>query len=337
MLPKRKLSVILVVLLIGIIIVVTLWYEPKSSSSVVPSWTPSSSLNITDYVQVNPQFFVLPKRKFDDTSTLVLVTSSCHQADQRNEIRKTWADTDRIRKYHVEVNFVIGVDSSGGVPNEVTKESAEHQDILVVNVIDTYLNLTLKSVFMLQYLSNIDGITDSLKTVLKTDDDCYVNVKALARMAKHLSAKPTMVGALLGEKLEKLPVIRPSDHPKAGQDKWAVPYWMYKPDHFPKSLSGSGYAWQLSMSSCLYKASLEMPFIMLEDVYVTGFLAKKCHMSLKNSIRFKYMGIPEDRFCLVDPLKDVVIHRVDLAKMHQRMLYNKVFSSDQNGIIDCIF
>ena len=59
------------------------------------------------------------------------------------------------------MNFVLGVE--GYSLSEVINEEAErHQDILVVNVLDSYMNLTLKSVFMLKYLSDITGLHEGL-------------------------------------------------------------------------------------------------------------------------------------------------------------------------------
>ena len=69
------------------------------------------------------------------------------------------------RKHNTEVNFVLGL--QGNMSEMINKEAERHQDILVVNVLDSYMNLTLKSVFMLKYLSDISGLYESLQTVLK--------------------------------------------------------------------------------------------------------------------------------------------------------------------------
>ena len=58
------------------------------------------------------------------------------------------------------------------------------------------MNLTLKSVFILKYLSDINGLSDNLKTVMKTDDDCYVNIQALAHLTKMGNMGKTFLGKL---------------------------------------------------------------------------------------------------------------------------------------------
>ena len=76
----------------------------------------------------------------------------------------------------------------------ISDEIKVFSDILVVNVIDSYMNLTLKSVFILKYLSDINGLSDNLKTVMKTDDDCYVNIQALAHLTKMGNMGKTFIG-----------------------------------------------------------------------------------------------------------------------------------------------
>ena len=78
----------------------------------------------------------------------------------------------------------------------INEESEKHRDILVVNVLDSYMNLTLKSVFMLKYLSDISGLYESLQTVLKTDDDCYVNIPGEIGFSKTYSTVHTRLPKL---------------------------------------------------------------------------------------------------------------------------------------------
>ena len=45
---------------------------------------------------------------------------------------------------------------------------------------------------------------------------------------------------------------------------------MYDGKYYPNILSGSGYVMTRSVAECLYKASLMLPYLHLEDVLVTG-------------------------------------------------------------------
>ena len=46
---------------------------------------------------------------------------------------------------------------------------------------------------------------------------------------------------------------------------------MFSGPEFPYLASGAGYAVSRGAASCMYKELLELPFLHLEDVFVTGF------------------------------------------------------------------
>lgn len=58
--------------------------------------------------------------------------------------------------------------------------------------------------------------------------------------------------------------------------KWAVPRYMYAKPTFPPFLSGSGYLVTSEAARCVLEESRRIPFIHLEDVYVTGICAEAC-------------------------------------------------------------
>lgn len=49
-----------------------------------------------------------------------------------------------------------------------------------------------------------------------------------------------------------------------------TPRYMYDRAIYPKYLSGSGYVFTIDAAAKLYNASLELPILHLEDVYLTG-------------------------------------------------------------------
>ena len=90
---------------------------------------------------------------------------------------------------------------------------------------------------------------------------------------------------------------------------------MYPSEHFPMSISGTGYMFPVSIAECLIKSATKVPFLILEDVYVTGLLSKLCDVSLKNSQQFEYMGIGDDRSSAEKLLKLVLTHRANMTEM----------------------
>jgi beta-1,3-galactosyltransferase 1 len=165
-------------------------------------------------------------------------------------------------------------------------------DILQESFIDAYNNLTLKSMFMLKFVTTImnSAPPDSIKFILKVDDDCYVNLKSLLKYTNILAKySHTMVGHVLGE---DSPVIRPlANSTERYSTKWEVPYYIY-PDKetFPNALSGSGYLMHSGDVDCLYRRGLEIPFVNLEDIFITGLAVKSCQLTLRSSPKFHFLG-----------------------------------------------
>ena len=91
--------------------------------------------------------------------------------------------------------------------------------------------------------------------------------------------------------------------------KWEIPKYIYGPEKLPNALSGSGYMMKNHVVKCLYEKGLQIPFINLEDIFITGLAAEKCKdegILLRNSPRFHYMG---RHLCLVKKY-DILVHRL---------------------------
>ena len=118
---------------------------------------------------------------------------------------------------------------------------------------------------------------------------------------------------------KNLAVLRPNCTDTASKftsDKWSIPTYMYKRDHFPNSVSGIGYLMPSRVVSCLYHKGLDTQYIFLDDVFVTGLLRVKCRLSLRDNDRIKFMG---QDICKVDSKSDLVIHNVKGAKAMSEM------------------
>ena len=108
---------------------------------------------------------------------------------------------------------------------------------------------------------------------------------------------------------------------------------MYPAEHFPMSVSGTGYLFPISIAECLVKNSANVPFLVLEDVYVTGLLSKYCQVVLKNSENFLYMGIGDMDAYVTNPY-DVMIHRVNMDEMHDK--FKHYWKSEGDGYMEDI-
>ena len=68
-------------------------------------------------------------------------------------------------------------DKDGSSDTELSEEHSKHQDLLQFDFVDSYLNLTMKTGFMLKWLHSRPDCLESTKFVMKVDDDAFVNPK----------------------------------------------------------------------------------------------------------------------------------------------------------------
>ena len=146
-------------------------------------------------------------------------------------------------------------------------EAEDNNDIILEDFHDTYLNLTLKTTFLLKWVAASCG---DAKFVFKVDDDVFVNPERLwsSLESSHLYSvmvnmpenrvtgtgdkyKPTNIDyALIGHVMNTVPIRDP-------QSKWYLPPTFYPLNIFPSFLSGTGYIFTGSLAPVLYACTLQ--------------------------------------------------------------------------------
>jgi hypothetical protein len=122
-------------------------------------------------------------------SLFISVISGPNNFDRRAAIRRTWPIhlTNQTNLDHpldlVGFGFVIGQTNDSVVQQKVEEESEEFGDILQVNMIDRYVDLSVKVASLFNW---VDTYCPRVDYVLKADDDVYVNVHNLATVLHSL-------------------------------------------------------------------------------------------------------------------------------------------------------
>lgn len=115
------------------------------------------------------------------TTIFVAIISAVQNFEHRQIIRQTWLNHLRNETFIKGVDlvgygFIVGLTRNESIQERIEEETKKHADILQLDVMDYYYNLTLKSVGLLNWL---DGHCSQVDFVLKVDDDVYVNVRNL--------------------------------------------------------------------------------------------------------------------------------------------------------------
>ena len=214
---------------------------------------------------------------------LILVNSALHHASRREAIRNTWGNGSAIwgldgeLKKTVKVVFVLGLNATQG-PGDIPRESQRYMDIIQGNFIDSYSNLTSKTLLGLRFASQCCSRADY---VMKTDDDTFVHlpnlIAALEKKVRHWS--------ILGR------LFRNSEVQRTG--KWALGYDEYPFPTFPPYFAGSGYVMSGDVIGPLYQANKRSRrSLPLDDVYVTGILARDLGIEQVHDDRFAWFDEP---------------------------------------------
>ena len=156
-------------------------------------------------------------------------------------------------------------------------EAQKHGDIIVEDFIDSYTNLTLKSLFMLKWVVNR---CSSVPFVLKTDDDMLINVRGILKELtnnNYNTSQPMIIGMIQE-------VVKPY---RTRSSKWYLPVWLYQERFLPSFASGTGYVMTQRAVADVYTNSVDVPLLPLEDVFITGMVASRyLHIPLINVPRF---------------------------------------------------
>ncbi len=214
--------------------------------------------------------FVIPARDLcdKDTDTVVLIHSHHTHRDRRRAIRDTWGGAVQKNTWpnatvtnKVKVGFLFGIRPQGtrGLDLALTTEYNIHRDIIQGSFIESYRNLTLKSLLGLKWVVTY---CPHVKYVIKCDDDMFINFPLLLDEL----VRQNMNRSILGNYHYSSNVLRTG--------KWKADVAGYPFPFFPPYVSGACYVISGDLVPQMYEASKYVRYLNLEDVYITGILAK---------------------------------------------------------------
>jgi len=209
--------------------------------------------------------------------------------EARNAIRQTWVHyQNRTSPYEIRVGFLLGQTFNNSRQNEILAESEIYSDIIQESFYDTYLNLTLKSVMLLKWVSTH---CSQVTFVLKTDDDMFVNIPALV---EHLTQPDirNRKDLILGSLFCRARPIRKNN------SKWYSPQSMFSGKEYPDYVSGTGYIMSGHLVPILFESAMQVPLFHLEDVFITGLVARRANVTPENFHLFSYLKQPLNSPCV---------------------------------------
>ncbi|XP_061909581.1 beta-1,3-galactosyltransferase 5 [Entelurus aequoreus] len=171
---------------------------------------------------------------------ITMVTSAPANQRARQAIRDTWGGETNVRGLRVMTLFTLGVTSDPGLAKLLIEEARERGDLVQGRFLDTYSNLTLKTVSMLSWVRRFCAQAHFLA---KVDDDVLFNPSALLRLLNKSHSPYEQVDLYLGRVHLH---VAPDHNPDS---KHYLPKGAYPHSVFPDYCSGTAYV--LSRSALL--------------------------------------------------------------------------------------
>ena len=199
---------------------------------------------------------------------LVLITSGVGKlySERRNSVRNTWGDKSiKSGQRNWERVFVIGKALSAEHSEEIRQEAAFFEDILVLNMTDSYKNLVIK--ILSELLWSLIHVNP--RFILKTDDDVYVHVPRLLSWLDNYANNN-----YAGDKLYGGFVIGDGEVRRGEKRKNRVARDCLAKDFYPPYCTGAFYVLSTDILPSLFKAVEIRPAFPVEDAYM-GILAQE--------------------------------------------------------------
>ncbi|KAM9357234.1 beta-1,3-galactosyltransferase 2-like [Symphorus nematophorus] len=230
-----------------------------SASTVSPSVSQASKY----FVAYPHQYqFILdePDRCRRESPFLVLmIPVAPHNREARDTIRNTWSKEVTVLGQVVSHYFLLGLstEEAGNGPHQeqVLQESQSHHDILQSNFLDSYNNLTIKTMVMFEWLNSHCPNTTY---AMKIDSDMFLNVHNLVDMLLKTPRHLYMTGLVA----RYAAVLR--DH----NSKWFLPVSAFPEPQYPPYALGLGYVFSMDLPKKILEASAHVKAVYIEDVYV---------------------------------------------------------------------
>lgn len=324
-------------------------------------------------LKIRPKNTNLTKRSTDDCNLVVIVTSSLNNSEARKAIRETWGQI--VSKLGQKLYFLVGVKNQiesvsndtnlthnwvhkmdNKLNSDIEDEALLYGDIIQYVFIDSYFNLTLKSLLMMRFfieellhlnlsqmltydkksfLTLVDRNHNYIKEVflMKTDEDMFVHIENLviltAKLSKYLKKVSKKPMSLLSGHL-----IRHALPVRSKFNKYYMPSRIFRDREFPDYLSGTAYLSTSNAVVNILTASLteKCRFLHLEDIYLTGICASKVGIKRYNHNGFNIFKVDPKNICFYKSAITISSH--DLSPIELRQVWNGL-RVESNNKIDC--
>ncbi|XP_064485590.1 beta-1,3-galactosyltransferase 5-like [Ornithodoros turicata] len=212
----------------------------------------------------------------DEATVLVLVHSAANHFKERDSIRSSWsAGSGWLKNLSLRVVFFLADVEDASLQALIEHENHFYGDTVQGNFVDSYHNLTYKHIMALRWATTY---CPTVPRVIKMDDDIFVHVFNLAKALELTEGMGT--GWIACYVQRQMPVVR------SPGSKWRVEESDYPGSFFEDYCSGWAYLTEPATIASIIEESRYRPYFWVDDVHVTGTLARMAGVRLHRTNSF---------------------------------------------------
>jgi hypothetical protein len=234
-----------------------------------------------------------------DVQLLIIIISAPSHFNHRKAIRLTWGHY--TLRSDVAIAFLLGRTDDEDVKKKMELEMNLYDDILLANFKDSYKNLTLKTMAMLEWTSSYCSKADYL---LKADDDMFINVENLLHFIEKKGDEDRKEPKFYGRLVEGWEPVRSED------SQYFLPFEQFSESTFPDFVTGPAYLFSTGIAQSFFEKGMESRFLQLEDVFMTGVLAEAMNVSRVRVTEFENTAINVEKTGRCELSKYISIHMI---------------------------
>ncbi|KAM6326208.1 UDP-GalNAc:beta-1,3-N-acetylgalactosaminyltransferase 1 [Podargus strigoides] len=241
--------------------VVTMWYITFSSDTVIEH---TNLMYFYEYEPIYKQHYRFTLREHlrcEDVNPflVILVSSRPEDVQLRQAIRITWGSRNLWWGRRILTLFLLGEDTrreDNAATLSVEDESILYGDIIRQDFMDTYDNLTLKTIMAFRWVTEF---CSSARFLMKTDADVFINTANLVKFLLKLNSSENVFTGY--------PLIDNFAY-RGFYKKAYISYDEYPFRLYPPYCSGMGYILDGKLARRIYELMSHIKPIKFEDVYV---------------------------------------------------------------------
>ncbi|XP_069475143.1 beta-1,3-galactosyltransferase 2-like [Ambystoma mexicanum] len=195
----------------------------------------------------------------DHPFLILLVPSEPSLVQARQVIRQTWGNERLVPGIRIVRIFLLGITTQpeSKLQQDIFEESRQYHDIVQHEYLDSYRNLTIKTLMGLNWVATFCPNTTY---VMKADCDMFVNTEYLIHYLLKPDQPPRHI-YFTGHLIDAGP-------DRDNSSKWYMPPEIYPDRRYPTFCSGTGYVFSGDLAAKIFAVSFSVKKLHLEDVYV---------------------------------------------------------------------